>query len=184
MMTGFLPANWTACLKIVESFLLTGGDQNLYGFFIFRTYVVIKAYFRQIIRNMFFSVPVNRLFQFFTTHLRQNDIFYDHRMSADSRYHIASFNVMGITHVLDNFRNSVQLHNLPINNGVIRQTSQSRDLPNLVCRPFPSSSTAFTELEPISRPKTPFFLPNSIISLFSLLLLSQSSSAKLSLCFS
>ncbi len=64
--------------------------------------------------------------------------------------------------VLDHVGNGVQLHDLAVDDRIVGKILEA-EADQAQIADLPSSSTILTELEPMSRPATLFFLPNSII---------------------
>jgi hypothetical protein len=123
---GLFAGKLDGLFEIVDSFAFAGGDQNarrVRGFF---GHLVIETDIRQIIRNMFFGVPVDRFFELFAAHRRQNDVLDDDRMTADAGDDLGGVDVMVVAHVLDHFGNRVQLHNLSVDNRVVGKIFKSQ----------------------------------------------------------
>src|SRR3989442_13683415 len=67
---------------------------------------------------MLFGVPAKRLLKFVLAHLRKDDVFNDHRMTAYSGGHSGSFDLVLAEDAGDDVSNVIEFHDLPINNCV------------------------------------------------------------------
>src|SRR5262249_44636018 len=111
---------------IVDALAFAGSDQDVHRVVRFLGDLVIKADFRQVERDVFLGVPVNRLFQLFFAHRRENDVLDNDRVARNAGNYAVGTDLVIVTDVLDDIRNDVQLHDLAVNYGVAGQIFKSK----------------------------------------------------------